>query len=75
MQYDIEYFLSDEFNGKEEISMEEVWALDDLMPLNKFTDQTFSEMFVLVSDDGESWLNWNGKLKHVKQEVNDIVFF
>ena len=75
MQYNIDYFLSDEFDEKEEISMEEVWALDDLMPLNKFTDQTFSEMFVLVSDDSESWLNWNGKLKHIKQEVNDIVFF
>lgn len=75
MAYNLEYFLSDEFNKKEEVSIEEVWALDDLMPLNKFTDKTFSESFVLVSDDGESWLNWNGSLKHIKQGLHEDIFF
>lgn len=71
----LEYFLSDEFAMQEEVPIEDIWALSCLIPDNEFTGQTFEDMFVLVSDDGEYWLNWNGKIKRVISNVNDINFF
>lgn len=71
----LEYFLSDAFKEKEEISLEELWNLSSLIPENQFTGQSFEEMFVLISDDGEHWLNWNGQLKHIIQETNAPMFF
>lgn len=71
----LEYFLSDAFKEKEEISLEELWNLSSLIPENQFTGQNFEEMFVLISDDGEHWLNWNGQLKHIIQETNEPMLF
>lgn len=70
----LEYFLSEEFNDKKEITMEDVWALGNIIPDNQFTGKSFEDMFLLTSDDGESWLNWNGELKRIKQ-INEINFF
>ena len=75
MKYDVNYFMSNEFENKDEITIEEMWALDDVFPVSKSTNETFTEMFVFSSDDGEMWINWNGKLKHIKQEINNMVFF
>lgn len=74
--HDLNYFLSEDFLKRDEISMEEVWELNALLPVNKFTGKDFQDSFVYVDEDEEGWLIFNGKRMHIKQPpVNELNFF
>lgn len=72
---DLNYFTSDEFEKKEELTMEEVLQFSALLPVNKATGQSFAEMFVLTDGNGEKWININGKLRHIRDMTHDDIMF
>ncbi len=72
---DLNYFTSNEFAEKEELTMEEVLQFSALLPVNKATGKSFAEMFILTDDNGEKWININGKLKHIRNTTHDDIMF